>query len=76
MKGPLLVYALLEAIKLSKQIIVLNLEQGRETLIPQELGQKHLPIHFQYYDCITEIVRSQISPEEKAMIFKVCTLEY
>lgn len=33
-KGPLFVYALLECIKLSKSILSLQLEEGREILIP------------------------------------------
>lgn len=32
--GPLLIYSLLECIKLSKQILTLDLEMGREVVIP------------------------------------------
>lgn len=51
-EGPLFIYALLERVNLSKAILALKLEQGVESLIPPELGQKHLPLTFQYYDSI------------------------
>ena len=62
-EGPLIIVAMLEVIKIQKNILVLNLEQGQETLIPPELGQKHLPLSFQYYDSIFEIIRQRITPE-------------
>lgn len=65
MQGPLFIYALLETIKLSKEILALSLEQGRETLIPKRLGQKHLALSFQYYDSITESVRQFITDDLK-----------
>lgn len=59
-KGPLYIYAMLEVIKLSKAVLVLELERGMESPVPMPLGQKHLPRSFQYYDCIMEIVRQNV----------------
>ena len=61
--GPLLIFALLECIKLCKQILSLDLEMGREVVIPLELNIKDLPFCFQYYDCILETMGSNISQE-------------
>lgn len=38
MQGPLFIYALLATIKLSKEMLALSLEQGREALVPKRLG--------------------------------------
>ena len=37
-KGPLFIYAMLEVIKLSKSILVLQLERGMEASVPMALG--------------------------------------
>ena len=72
MQGPLFIYALLESIKLSKEMLALSLEQGREVLIPKRLGQKHLALTFQYYDSITESIRQYITDELKVFL---CTFK-
>ena len=46
MQGPLFIHALLATIKLSKEILAISLEQGREVVIPKRLGQKHLALSF------------------------------
>ena len=40
LQGPLFIYALLECIRLKKQIFILELEQGREVCIPYHLDVK------------------------------------
>ena len=64
-RGPLFIYAVLEVIKLSKAILVLQLERGLEAPVPTALGQKHLPQSFQYYDCIMEVVRQHTHEDHK-----------
>ena len=46
LKGPIYIYALLECIKLAKSILTLELEMGREAVIPNEFNIKHLPCSF------------------------------
>ena len=46
LEGPLYIYAQLERLALSKQLIALKLETDVECDIPPELGQKHLPLAF------------------------------
>lgn len=54
-QGPQYIVAVLERIKMSKQLFVLELEQGREVLIPKVLSQVNLPQSFRYYDPIIRI---------------------
>jgi hypothetical protein len=54
LEGPLLIHGLLQNITLNKAILALKLEQAVESLIPPQLGQKHLPLSFQYYDSILQ----------------------
>jgi len=61
LKGPLYIYALLECIKLSKSILILELELGKEAAIPVELNLKLYPCSFQYYDCLIEVIGRSIS---------------
>mmetsp|Transcript_4377 Transcript_4377/g.6354 ORF Transcript_4377/g.6354 Transcript_4377/m.6354 type:complete len:91 (-) Transcript_4377:1609-1881(-) len=68
MVGPLFVYALLESIKISKRIFSLELEIGKEALIHDCLGQKHLPQSYQYYDCIQDYIRRHVSSEQKMLV--------
>ena len=69
MQGPLFIYALLEGIKLRKSMLAIELEKGREIVIPDRLGQKHLALSFQYYDAILEILREHISADQKHFIY-------
>ena len=66
--GPLFVYVLLECIKVSKQILIIELETGKEAIIPRNLGLKHLPQTFQYYDSILETCRKNFSTDQKYFI--------
>ena len=56
---------LLLRIALSKQLFVLDLEQGQEVLIPNDLSMAKLPQSFHFYDCLTAIVDDQITEEAK-----------
>lgn len=62
-KGPMFIFAMLEAIDLCKDILTLELEMGREVLIPQLLNIKDLPFSFQYYDCILQTISKDLSGE-------------
>lgn len=57
-KGPMLIFLLLEIIKVAKVILVLELERGIEARIPTLLCNRDLAPSFQYYDCILEIMRT------------------
>ena len=45
--------------------MVLDLEQGNEVLIPQQLSQDHLPMSFRYYDPIFMFVNQQMSEQKR-----------
>lgn len=70
LEGPLFVYALREQVNLQKQIFVLELEKGSEVAIPRELSQCQLPLCYQYYDCLLEIIRQHVSSDSKYYFFK------
>ena len=57
LKGPMYVYVILEIIRLSKSLLILELEKGREASIPMILCQKNYPQSFQYYDALIDIIR-------------------
>ena len=46
------IYAALMNIKYQKEILMINLEQGREVLIPRDLSQDKFPSSFTFYDAI------------------------
>lgn len=64
-KGPMLIFLLLEIIKVSKIILVLELERGFEARIPKMLCNRDLAPSFQYYDCVLEMARSYCSEATK-----------
>lgn len=55
-------------IKVAKMILIHELEQGREVLIPNELSQDSLPMSFWYYDALLNIVESLLSHDKKTVI--------
>lgn len=63
LKGPIYIYALLECIKLSKSILILELELGKEAVIPMEFTIKQYPCSFQYYDCLIEVISKGFSQD-------------
>lgn len=63
LRGPLFIFALLECIKLCKIIFILELEMGREVVIPDEYNIKKFPFCFQYYDCLIEVIRKNFSED-------------
>ena len=71
MRGPLFVYCLLEGIRLSKEILLIELEMGKEVVIPEELNIKELPFCFQFYDCILEIIIKNMSSEQKLFLTRL-----
>lgn len=48
--------AILERIKLSKEMFMLEIQQGLEVAIPKDLSQDQYPKSFQYYDPILSII--------------------
>ena len=64
-KGHFYVKALLRRIHLSKQLLIIELEQGLEIFIPRDFQQNELPNSFRYFDPILQIVQESISKERK-----------
>lgn len=71
LEGPLFIHALQEMINLMKQIFVLKLERGDEVSIPLLLREYKLPLSYQYYNCLFEIIRLNISEDSKLFLLKL-----
>jgi hypothetical protein len=56
LKGVLFVIASLKLILLSKKIFILEVSQGRETIIPKILRQDQLAESFRCYDPLLRII--------------------
>mmetsp|Transcript_23526 Transcript_23526/g.36214 ORF Transcript_23526/g.36214 Transcript_23526/m.36214 type:complete len:80 (+) Transcript_23526:1555-1794(+) len=59
--GYIFLKACLEKINLAKELLVLEVEQGGNVLIPDEMQQDKLPLSFQYYDPVLRILKAKIS---------------
>lgn len=64
--GPRFIESILKKIQLVKDIFVMDLEIGQETLIPRELSQDQLPYSYRYYDSILQIAQSKATDERRA----------
>ena len=51
-RSVLYILVMLSKIQAVKKIFALQVEQGDEVYIPNELSLKHLPINYQFYDCL------------------------
>ena len=56
LRPDLFITALLEKIKLSKEVFMYDVEQENEVFIPKELSQDSFPISFIYYDSIIALI--------------------
>ena len=56
----------LKQIQIVKQIFILDIEQGDEVVIPKELSQRCLPLSYQFYDPILNIISANISEEMRS----------
>lgn len=54
--GLLFTKVLLMRNEVSKKLLLLDIELGREVLIPEELSQDKLPLSFRYYDSILRFI--------------------
>lgn len=52
-------------IALVRELTTLELEQGKEILIPKQLSQDHLSFSFRFYDPITRILKCSMSKARK-----------
>jgi hypothetical protein len=59
--GTIFIEVLLMKIALVKEMILYDLEQGYDILIPNELSQESLPYSFRYYDPIIAIIQENFS---------------
>jgi hypothetical protein len=59
------IMVLLRRIELSKELFIIELEQGKEVFISKDLSQDNLPKSFRYYDYILQMVQENISQDRK-----------
>ena len=55
-RGVIYLRALLKKIEIAKELFLLELQEGKDVLIPVELRQDCLPASFRYYDSILRFV--------------------
>lgn len=58
----------LKEIELMRKIFILDIEQGDEVVIPDSLSQKSLPLSYQFYDPILNIVQQQVCESVRCQI--------
>lgn len=63
--GPRYIEALLARIRLSKEMFLLDLQQGMEVLIPRELSQDHLPMSYRFYDFILQFIQDSVTQDRR-----------
>ena len=68
-KGLLFIEALLRKIEIEKEQFTLEIEMGKEVLIPRELSMNDFPVSFQFYDCILNVLDATISYERKEIFY-------
>lgn len=65
--GLIYVQAILKRIQIAKDLMIIELGQDNEVLIPKELSQDDLPLSFRYYDSILRIIQRKINPHQREM---------
>ena len=61
--GILYIRAMLMKIELSKQIFVLEIQDGLEVFICKDLSQQDMPLSFRFYDPIIHIILEKMTNE-------------
>ena len=52
-------------IQVAKELFVLEVEQGHEAYVPNELAVEYLPLSFRFYDAILIYVQELVSSKTK-----------
>ena len=68
LRGILFVEALLEKIKVIKDVFLHQIEAGAEVYIPRELSQDPLPASYRYYDPILAIISENLSSGKREIL--------
>ena len=63
--GIIYVNSLLKKIELSKELLILEIQQGKEVFLGPEFNQSTLPASFRYYDSILRIVQKMLAPNRR-----------
>lgn len=58
-------FSQLKLIEISKQTFVMDVKQGRETIIPKMFRTSTLPQSFQYYDPLISILNKSLDGQSK-----------
>lgn len=64
-KGQLFIRAMLKRIEIQKEILLIEIELGREVLLAHELSQETLPMSFIYYDSIIRYIQHNITNDRR-----------
>lgn len=63
----LLIKVCLAKIKIAREMFIIEVEEGKETYIPNELSQDSLPINFRFYDPILIWVQDLVSKSKQSL---------
>ena len=56
LRGEIFLTAMLNRIKLIKEVFIHEIENGDEIFIPEDLSQERLPMSFRYYDSVISLI--------------------
>ena len=66
--GILYIMALKKKINTVRELFMMDIEDGIDTLIPKDLSQDHLPLSFRYYDSIIATIAENITNEKRKIL--------
>ena len=59
---------ILRHIELTRELFLMEIQQGQEVFIPKDLSQDHFPYSFRYYDPIAAIVQENVNDESRQLL--------
>ena len=68
LRGILFVEALLEKVKVIKEVFLYQIEEGNEVFVPYDLSQDHLAASYRYYDPIIAIISENVSNSKREIL--------
>ena len=66
LRPDLYIEALLERIKLTKQVFMFDIEQENEVYIPHEFNQSSLPLSFIFYDATIALIQENVCHRKRS----------
>lgn len=61
----LFIRAVVQKIELTKQLFVMEIQEGQDVHIPYDLAQRQLPLSYRYYDPLIQIAQDRMADERQ-----------